>query len=171
MELKNLFEDLKYVNSMGIYSLTIKGTKNCWICYSSNIAGALSRHLNSNMFIPEIEFELLEIVTDSFKLRPRCQYFKDLYSSNGYVILNPKRVCNLKLLIQPIDDFRFTGRVKDLFKVSVVSLGYKEVIVGIFESYDDVEVFCAENYKSSNVYDIIKSSNELTREYLNVKKE
>lgn len=162
----NLFEALKQTSQSGVFALTNKADKSVYINFSSNISRSLVNLLYSNLMIPEFEFNVLEIVTENSNLRPRCQFYKDHYSNTGYQLLNPKRVCNLKLHIEPIDDFRLKGDSKYIFKVSIVSGSYKEFTVGIFESYTDVEVFCAENYKNSNIYRIVTANNELTKEYL-----
>jgi hypothetical protein len=161
-----LFEDLKKTNQAGVYCLVNNVEKTCYISYSSNISKSLVRLLSSSLYFPEFEFKILEIVTEPINLRPRCQFFKDLYSSNKWSIINPNRVSNWKLHISVIDDLKRLDHSKGLFRVYVSSKGYKEITVGVFDLYRDVEVFCAQNYSNGKVYSIIKSSNELTLEYL-----
>lgn len=162
----NLFETLKQTAQAGVFALINNADKSLYINFSSNISRSLVNLLYSNLMIPEFEFKLLEVVTENSNLRPRCQFYKDQYSNLDYTILNPKKVCNLKLRIEPIDDFRSKGSSKFLFKVSVVSGSYKEIVVGIFDLYSDVELFCAQKYSNGKIYSIIESSNELTLEYL-----
>ena len=166
MELTNLFETLKLANFPGVYMLRNGAENLVYVNWSSNMAGALVRHLSSNMLIPNFDFEILEIVTDPKLLRIRCQYFKDLHSSNGCSIINPSRVSNCKLVISPLDDFRVGRGGMYLFEVKIVQGSFRELTVGIFNDYSEVESFLSQNYPSNKVYKIIESSNELTREYL-----
>jgi len=162
----DLFEVLKSTAESGVFALINKADNSVYINFSSNISRSLVNLVYSNMMIPEFEFKLLEIVTNYSNLRPRCQFYKDQYSNMDYQLINPKRVCNLKLSIEPIEDFRFKGSSKYLFKVSIVSGSYKEFIVGIFEDYSSLELFCAQKYSNGKVYNIVTSTNELTQEYL-----
>lgn len=168
-DLIGIFEDLKKINKAGVFCLINNAEKSCYISYSSNLAKSLVRLLSSNLYFPEFEFKVLEIVTESINLRPRCQFYKDLYYSNKYTIINPNRVSSWKLHISVIDDPNRLDGTKGLFRVYLSSKGYKRITVGVFSDYSDVELFCAQNYSNNKVYGIIKSSNQLTREYLNVK--
>ena len=165
-DLNRLFEDLKHTNQAGVYRLINNADKSVYINFSSNISRSLVNLLYSNLMIPEFEFKVLEIVTENSNLRPRCQFYKDQHSNMGYQLLNPKRVCSLKLHIEPIEDFRLGRGGKYLFMVKVVSQGFRESVVGIFNDYSSLDVFCAENYKNSNIYKIVTASNDLTLEYL-----
>lgn len=157
---------LKEINKAGIYLLVDKLEKRCYVNYSSNISGSLNRLLSSNLFFAKYEFEILEIVTEPMNLRIRCQYFKDLYSSNGYEIINPKRVSSWKVFIEPINDFRFNTNKNYLFAVKLSSRGYKELTVGIFSTYVEVDEFINKFYARNIVTDIKYSNNKLTTEYL-----
>src|ERR1700677_57898 len=101
-DLNQLFEQLKSTDKAGVYRLFNNANKICYISYSSNISKALVRLLDSNLFMPEFNFEILELVTNPINLRIRCQYFKDLHFSNGWVIINHKRVSNWKVRIDVI---------------------------------------------------------------------
>lgn len=168
MEMTSLFELLKQANQSGVYCLKNKADNSVYINWSSNIPKTLVRLLSSNLFFPEFDFELLEIVTESKLLRIRCQYFKDLYSSNKYTIINPGRVSNCKLVIGTMPDFRVKDNNRYLFQVKIVQRSYWEATVGVFEEYVEVEDFCALHYSSNKVYNIIYSSNKLTKGFLNV---
>lgn len=162
--MESLFEAIKSANKMGIYLLVNKPKKRCYISYSSNMAQALVR-LSSNFQDEQFDFELLEIVTNPINLKPRCQYFKNLYSSNGYDIINPKRVSNLKARIGSINDFRSIMREDILLTVELVSRGYRDLIVGVFSTITEINSFMSQNY-SNGVFNIVYSNNKLTQEYL-----
>lgn len=162
----DLFSELKLINLPGIYLLVDEAKKLAYINYSSNIAGALIKHLSSNKF-ENWEFKVLEIVTDNpIRLRIRCQYFKDLYSSNTYEIINFNRASNLKLFIDPIKDFRLGFGNHDLLRVKIVSKGYRDFVVGIFNDYVELDEFLQKYYARNLVTDLIYADNDLTREYL-----
>lgn len=164
--MESIFEALKTLNVAGVYLLVNLESKEVYVSYSSNIAGALVRLLSSNMFFPKFQFNILELVTDSINLRPRCQFYKDLYSSNGYTLLNPKRVSNWKLRIESINDFRDKAGKSLLFVVNLYSGAYKRLTVGIFESYESLQSFIDLHYARNLVTRIVYADNELTREYL-----
>jgi hypothetical protein len=165
-DLNHLFEDLKHANQAGVYRLVNKAENSCYILQSSNMAKSLVRLLSSNLFFPEFEFEILELVPNLVNLRPRCQFYKDLQSSNGWTIINPNRVSNCKIVISPLEDFRVGRGGRYLFEVKIKQGAWRELTVGIFNDYSEVESFLSQNYPSNKVYKIIESSNELTREYL-----
>ena len=169
-ELNCIFEQLKSINKAGIYRLVNHAEKRCYVNYSSNMAKAVTRLLDSNLFFPEFEFDVLEIVTNPMKLKIRCQYFKDLQYSNGYNIINSNKVSNWKLVIDTIRDFRYQGDDAYLFSVKIVSRGYKELVVGIFDTYTAMDSFINKYYPRSVVTDLVICSNALTKEYLNEKK-
>lgn len=163
--MNHLFEDLKHANKAGVYRLVNKLENSCYILQSSNMAKSLVRLLSSNLYFPEFEFEILEIVTNNINLRPRCQYFKDLYSSNGWTIINNKRVSSLKVHIEVIDDFRDKNSDTYLLAVKLVSKGYKNFIVGVFDSYTDMDEFLHQYYAANLVTGIYYCNNPLTKEY------
>lgn len=164
--MNSIFEELKNISKPGVFILKDPSDKSCYIGYSSNIAGALNRLLGSKLFIPEYEFNILEIVTNPINLRIKCQYYKDKYSNNGYNLINPERVSKLKLSIDPIRDFR-SGHINEyLLSVKIVSKGYKELIVGLFNDYSEVSLFLESYYPGKIVTEVIYSNNGLTKEYL-----
>lgn len=138
--------------------------KKAYISYSSNISSALFR-LSGEPSLQDLTFELLELVTDPINLRVRCQYFKDQYASNGYQILNQKRVSNWKLLIEPIHDFRVKAHNEYVLLVKVRCRANKEVIVGVFEDVDHMDAFLLKYYPQKLVTEIRSSNNPLTKEY------
>lgn len=160
----SIFEELKNINKPGVFSLKNTTDNSIYINYSSNISSSLTRLINTNLFFDQYEFKVLEIVTDPIKLRIRCQYFKDWYSSNNYNIINPRRVSNWKVSVEV-----FSPRVgKDMvFGVKLVSGAYKQLTVGLFESYEELQSFLDLNYAGNLVTDIKYASNKLTLEYLN----
>lgn len=166
----SIFEELKNINKAGVFILKDAQTNSVYINYSSNIAQALARLLNTNLYFPKYSFEILDIVTNNINLRVRCQYYKDLYSSNGYNIINPKRVSNYKVVIEPIRDFRYKELGRFILSIKLVSRGYKELVVGVFNDYETLQRFLDQYYAGNLVTDIKYADNELTREYLNVNK-
>lgn len=157
----NIFQELKNISKSGIYLLE-SSNKDIFIGYSSNILLALTRNIYSDYS----NMTILEIVTSKELLRPRCQYYKDHYSNNGFKLLNPNRVCNIRVKIDLLEDFRDKGSGKYLFYVSLVSKGYWKRTVGVFDTVSAAEAFSARKYSNNRVYDIVYSSNDLTKEYL-----
>ena len=163
--MQELFEQLKHVNQAGVYLLVSLDTREVYINHSSNIAKSLVRLLSSNMYFPKFNFNILELVTDPINLRPRCQFYKDLYSSNGYTLLNPKRVSNWKLYTGIIDDFTYARGHKALFTVTLVSGSYKRIIVAVYSDYEELQEFLRYYYPANLVTSIIYADNDLTKEY------
>lgn len=162
----NLWDELKTLSKQGIYYLINQESRKVYINYSSNIPNAIVKLLDSSNFDNNYKFSILEIVTDKKNLRIRCQYFKDLYSNMGYTLINSNRVSNRKLVIKLLPDFRghITGMC--LFYVKIVSKGYGELIVGVFQHSSEVDSFVAQNY-SNGINNIIYADNDITKEYLN----
>jgi hypothetical protein len=168
-DLNQLFEQLKTTNQAGVYLLVSLDTREVYINFASNISRSLVRLLSSQLYFPKFEFNILELVTDPINLRPRCQFYKDLYASNNYVILNPKRVSSWKLRIDTIghpSDKTYDGLV---YAVKVSSGSYKELVVGIYNDYEDLYKFMSSYYPQNLVTRIVYASNDLTREYLKLK--
>lgn len=156
--------DIKALSKPGIYRLVNHEKKSCYISYSSNLLIALSKDLIYNYS----NFEVLEIVTDLTLIKLRCQFWKDQHESSNfkdYELINPKRVCGLKLSIEAQKDFRYQNTDRMLFHIKVVYRNYMSKLVGIFSEYSEVEEFIARFY-SNGIYNIVYSSNELTGEYL-----
>lgn len=164
--MQDILQELKTIPKQGIYLLENSNNKSCYIGYSSNIPLALIRYLDNNIISSELIFETLEIVTSKDLLRPRCQFYKDHYSNIGYKLLNPSKVCNLKLRIELLNDFRHVANGTPIVYVNLVSRGYRKITVGVFETITEAEIFVAEKYSNNNIYDFIYSDNLLTRQYL-----
>lgn len=161
--MQDLLQVLKAAPKQGVYRLVDNEKKLVYIGYSSNIPVALIRNLDYDYS----NCDILEVVTDKDILRLRCQFYKDTFKSSifkDYILVNPDRVCGLKLHIDPINDFRQGKRNSLLLHVRVVYRGYYERTVGVFETYTELEEFVAANY-SNEIYNIVYSNNELTKEY------
>src|SRR5271165_6496407 len=168
-ELPSLFETLKYTSNAGIYCL-VNNSRDVYISYSSNISKSLVRLLDSQLFFPKFEFYILELVTEPINLRVRCQYYKDCYSSNGYNLLNPKRVSNWKVLIDLVKLPNKTSSEDTAIAVKLVSRGYRELIVALYYDHEDLHKFVNSYYPANLVTRIVYATNDLTLEYLNEKK-
>lgn len=166
--MQDILQELRTIPKQGIYILKNNNNKVAYINYSSNIPYALVRYLNNESSNTEYIFEVLEIVTSKELIRLRCQFYKDQYSNMGYSI-NKTRVCNLKLKIELLPDFRHTLNGEPLIYVNLVSRGYKKITVGVFEDISKAELFAARFYSNGAVYDIVYSEGQITQEYLRLK--
>ena len=92
-----------------------------------------------------------------------------MYSSNRWAIINPKRVSNCKVRIEVIPASRRNPGSQSVLAVKVVSRGYKEVTVGIFNDYTDMMSFLDQYYAGNLVTKIVYADNELTKRYMNEK--
>lgn len=69
--------------------------------------------------------------------------------------------------IEVMTDLVTPNSPKVLCYVKLTSRGYKELVVGVFDTIHDADKFMLEFYPDGKVYDIKYCNNRLTREYLN----
>ena len=95
----------------------------------------------------KIEVRVLETSSD----RLRYQYWVDQYRSMGYSFYREYKAIQYTPKIVPNEEY--------LLEVYLVSNGYSEVLVGVFDSLDKAQEFIARTYPEGvPIYEIIKDS-------------
>lgn len=168
----NLFQELSNLPLKCIYGFVNETDKRIYIGYSSNILNTLSRKLmelkSSNNVIKydwdKLDFKIIEEIHSSNNLRIRYEHWVKEYNKNGYQMYREYKAVNYKLRIEVLHDVLMEGTRKYRFYVKIVSRGSRELIVGIFDNKEDMDVFIELHYKSIDY--IIYANNNLTKEYL-----
>jgi len=110
----------------------------------------------------KLDFRVIEKIDDPVKLRVRYQYWVSDYSNKGWVMYRDYKAIQYKVRIDIRNDETKGYNAKYLLYVKLVSRGYKELIVGVFDNLEECNKFIELNY--SNINDIVYS-NELTKKY------
>lgn len=166
----DLFTQLISLPEKCIYAFFNHEDKKVYVGYSSNILRSLYSNFNgikySNMKddINKLSFSVLEEVVDTDRLRIRYQFWSDHYSNIGYGLYRNYKAVGYKARID-VQEEPGKGKLANYkFIVKLISRGYRELIVGIFDDLSEANKFISLHY--SNVNDIIYSDNELTNNYL-----
>lgn len=168
----DLFQELIKLPSQGIYGFFNSNDKRFYIGYSVNLPNALPQVIqrleSSNKVFnndkPRIQFRLIEPILNKDALRMRHAYWVKFYKGLGYLPYKEPKVCNYKLRIDVVNETLGRGTGKYHFYVKLVSRGYRELVVGVFDNVLEMETFISDHYKEVN--NIIYSSNSLTNDYL-----
>lgn len=172
--MENLINNLINLPEMGIYGLLNKIDNKIYIGFSKNIVTALIRLINNIKYsnikhdLNKLEFIIIETINKPEELRLRCQHWINDYSNKGFGLYNNKRkVFNQKLRICAISSLDGAGRPNYHLHVRIVSKGYRELTVGVFNDVSELNEFVDKNYKV--IDKIVYADNRLTKEYLNVR--
>lgn len=158
-----LFEELIKLPKKCVYGLFNYKDKKVYIGYSSNIFFTLSRLISSNTLKEDwslLELKILESFDSSNSLRIRYQYWSKYYSNQGFSLYRKYKAVQYKLREEIIRDLN--GRIH--FSVKLISKGYKEILVGVFNDHTEMKEFVKTNY--SNIDAIVYADNELTKRYV-----
>ncbi len=150
-----------------VYGLFNDQGKKVYIGYSNNTPKTLCNNLldlkYSNKDFNLLEFKIIEAIEDSNRLKVRYEYWVSHYSNEGWEMYRNFKAVQYKLRIEVKNDELVKGGGNVLIYVKLVSRGYREVVVGVFDDLDECNKFVADNY--SNIIDVIFCSNELTIKY------
>lgn len=167
----HLLKELSSLPDKCIYGLFNDRDKKVYIGYSSNTLRTLYSNITnlkySNKDFDQLEFRIIEPIEDNNRLRVRYQFWVSDYSNKGWGMYRDYKAVEYKVRIDIKNDQRFVYGGNYLLYVKLVSRGYKELIVGVFDSLEECNKFVSLHY--SNIHDIIYADNELTRKYRLVK--
>lgn len=172
------FQELYNLPERCIYAFLNKKDKKIYIGFTKNLLSALQRNLYLMKYsnhpckndVSKIEFEILEyIVTDS-DLKLRYEYYSNKYSNDGWGLYRDYKAIDYKVSIDLIDTNVVGGMPSIKCCVKLRRQGYSELIVGIFNSVSDAEVFVSDKY-SNGVFNIIYCDNQLTLDFLEKRRE
>lgn len=167
-----MLQELINLPSMGIYGFINKKDLKIDLIYSSNLVTSLVQNVNSlkssNKDVNDLEFILIEPITDIELLKVRYNYWLDYYARMGYGFYRIYASVKLKLRIEVLNDVLWPGCFDPRVYVKLVTRNRSERIVGVFTAMSEAEEFVAANYPdSSNIFNIVYANNNLTKEYLN----
>lgn len=169
----NLFVELNKLPKQCIYGLINNTDKRIFLGYSTNIVTALGRLINysNNLFkddLDKLELIVIEPIKNSNDLRLKLKYWFKEYSNKGFLFYKkPINLPSYKLRIDLMADFRNVKEGNYLCYVKLISRRYRELTVGVFNTYGEAELFCKKYYINGQVNNIIYSNNKLSKEYLN----
>lgn len=171
-----MFKDIIDLPEQCIYGLVNKSDKKIFIGHTKDLVTALNRIgkdiKSSNHVLKEdinkLELIILEVIKDDSLLRSRYQFYYNQYSNMGYLHYRKYKAMGFyKLHVYVLNDVLDDNRCKARVYVSLHYGRSKEVVVGIFDSVPDSDVFINKYYvDKNNISVIIYSSNKLTKEYL-----
>ncbi len=165
----SLWQELSNIPNKCIYGIFNDVDKKVYIGYSSNtirtIYSNMSTLVYSNMSSDwdKLDFRIIEIIDDPARLKIRYQYWVSDYSNKGWTMYRDYKAVEYKVSIDIKNDPSLVSGSKYLLYVKLVSRGYKELIVGVFDDLDKCNEFVSLHY--SNIHDIIYCDNELTQKY------
>lgn len=163
----NILKELSNLPSRCIYGLFNDVDKKVYIGYTNNTIASIYSNISnlkySNKDFNNLEFRVIEIIDTTHRLRIRYQFWSDYYSNIGWIMYRNYKAINYRIKIDVGEDF-LKGRTNYYVYAKLVSRGYKELIVGVFEDFEKCNMFVVDKY--SNITDIIYSDNSLTNEYM-----
>jgi len=161
------FQELVNLPTKCIYGLFNDLDKKVYIGHTSNLLRSIYSNINnlkySNIDFNRLQFRIIEGIEDSDRLRIRYQYWVSDYSNKGWIMYRDYKAIQYKVRIDIRNDETKGYNAKYLLYVKLVSRGYKELIVGVFDNLEECNKFIELNY--SNINDIVYSNNELTKKY------
>lgn len=163
MKLKNLVS----IPKKSIYCFVNRNDKKIAIFFSRNTLASLSRNMEKfvqNLNIETTEFEIIETINHDNDLRVRFDYWCAKYRNEGWEVLNQFRAVHYKALIEARVNL-LSGDISKAYAVVLLrSRGYKEIIVGLFDSVSDAKKFLKKKYRR-NIVSIIYADNEYTKHF------
>lgn len=153
--------------TMGIYAFVNEEDRKIYVGYSKNIVTAFSRlvqnlkYSNMQEDADKLKFVILENIVTERSLRLRYEYWSRKYSNEGWSLYRSYRAVSYRLRVDLFSDHS----ERSLIGVKIVSRGYKELTVGVFESVGESRAFINEYYKDG-VDNLIYASNRLTKEFI-----
>lgn len=161
------FQELANLPSKCIYGLFNDLDKKVYIGHTNNLLRSLYSNIESlkysNIDFNKLDFRIIETIVDSARLRIRYQYWVSDYSNRGWTMYRNYKAISYRVKVEVLNDVTKVNGKKYYFYVKLVSRGYKELIVGVFDAIDECNEFVSLNY--SNICDIVYSDNELTNLY------
>lgn len=163
----NLFKELSQLPDKCIYGLFNDQGKKVYIGFSNNTVRTIYSNISnlkySNKDFNNLEFRVIETIEDSNRLKVRYQYWVSHYSNEGWSMYRDYKAIQYKVRIDVIGDETKIRNGRHLLYVKLLSRGYRELVVGVFDGVAECNEFVALYYKEVN--DVIYSNNELTKEY------
>lgn len=164
-------QELVSLPEKSIYGFFNESDKICYIGFSRNTLSALNRNIQEFKYrnnlikqdLGKLEFRIIETIDDVNNLRIRYQYWVDHYTKMGYKSYRCYTAVGYKLHIEVIGDLIHSYNRKFLFHVKLVSRGYHELIVGIFDNKEEMDSFISREYR--NIDRVVYADNKLTRDY------
>lgn len=145
--------------------------KKCvYIFYSKNLITSLSRNVREmkdkvhvykplNSDIRNWKFDIIETLSknDTFlDISCKMQYHKELYKQLGYEV-KTTRIMEVRFRVDIGDDYKIYCKL--------ITKGYKQHIVGIFNNMEEANDFI-QLYKQMKIITPIYANNELTCNYM-----
>jgi hypothetical protein len=173
MILEDLQGLLQY-SSNGLFALINDSDKKVDIRYGINLLRSITslvEQIKSNSVVPldikndinKIRLKILEVNVDPRSLKLRHKFYQDQYKTSGYSLYRnlPANKYEVQVVLDKVlelDMWNFYLVLKLVSKSSTV-------VVGIFESYEELQDFVQTNYKDNNVLEVVYSTNECTSKY------
>ena len=166
----NLLINLFNYPELCIYGLINSKDHKIYIGYTTNLPSALSRIIKETKYSNnklkqdwnKLELIILETITDRKNLRVRHRFYNNDYSNKGWMLYNKNsNLTSYKLRIDVMNN----GIGKDLnVQVKLISRRYREIVVGIFNTYEEASNWCLTNYPDySNIVNIVYSDLSLCK--------
>lgn len=163
------FKELYNLPEQCIYAFLNKRDKKIYIGWTKNLISAIQQNINLMKYsnhpcksdISILDFEVLENIVTESDLRIRCEHYSNKYSNEGWTLYRNYCAIAYKVII---DVFISSNSLSVKSCVKLQSKRRGELIVGIFETVSDAEVFVTDNY-SNGVANIIYADNKLTKDF------
>lgn len=151
----NLLVNLFNYPDMCVFGLINSKDHKIYLGYTINLPQALARiiketKLSNNKLNNDwnkLELVILETFTDRSNLRVRHKWYFNEYSNKGWMFYNKiSNSTRYKLRLDIVSDKGLDYKVK----VKLLTRRYKEVVVGVFDTYEDAKAWSSIHYPDSN---------------------
>jgi hypothetical protein len=146
----------------GIYGII--NNRNVFIGYSNNILQSVSSQLamiqsGTHTYIkdPIDQLQIVIIETNPISLKISQTYWADYYKTQGYQVLNNKRLLRYKIRTRVDNNFQVI--------VELVSKRNNAKVVGVFAKVSEAEAYCKLLQQNDPIVPIV-CTNDLTSKYL-----
>lgn len=167
------FQELYNLPEKCIYAFLNQKDKKIYIGFTKNLLQALERNLYYMKYsnhpckndIANLELIVLENIVTDLDLRLRYEYYSNKYSNEGWRLYRNYKAIDYKVSIDVINIAISNGMPSIKCCVKLRRRGSNELIVGIFNSVSEAELFVSDKY-SNGVSNIIYADNKLTLDFL-----
>lgn len=167
MDLQNLLN----IPSKSIYCFINEADKIVHISFSRNTLLSIYRNIQMikqghgllSQHSDKLSFRIIETIVNDLDLRIRYQYWVRYYQAQGYQLYRSYNAVGYKVILGVMSDALTSKQGLYHFCVKLVSRGYRELIVGVFNFESDAKLFIETHYTS--IDRIVYADNDLTRRF------